>query len=280
MLGTDQNTDNQSENQSVGDWISPLPEELRSAENLPTLNKFKLNEGETGVTVPSTIIKSYIEAQKKIAQKGVLLPGENATDEDKNAFYKVLGRPDTPEGYGFAKPENLPVGVNYDEDRAKWFADLAHKAGLSGSQAKLLFDEYNQNVFQETEVQQKALKEFTDNTVKELKTEWGSKFEKNLQKSSAAAKLFGGKEFIDMLKNTGLDAHPVMIKAFLKVADRIGEASLVDGFTESAKPAMSKSTLEQMMKDPRYSGKSYDQDPEYIKQVQNGWKALEAAGQL
>jgi len=277
MEGTDQVTDNQS---NAGDWISSLPEELRTNENLPTLNKFKLNEGETGVSVPSTVIKSYIEAQKKIAQKGVLIPGENATDDDRNAFYKVLGRPDTPEGYGFARPENLPTGVEYDEGRAKWFADLAHKAGLSGSQAKLLFDEYNQDVYQETEAQQKALKEFETNSLTELKNEFGSKLEKELQKSSAAAKLFGGKEYLELLKTTGMDKHPVTIKAWKKVADRIGEASLIDGFTESTKPALSKDKLEQMMRDPRYSGKSYDQDPEYIQQVKKGWESLSAAGQL
>jgi hypothetical protein len=275
----DGNTDPKPDNQDVTqEWIKGLPEELRSAEVLPTISKFRLADGEQPVSMPSSVVKSYIEAQKKIGQKGVLIPGENASEADVGVFYKALGRPDKPEEYGFKKPENLPKGVNYDDNRAKWFADLAHKTGLSTKQATTLFNEYNTNVIKESQDQLKAVEYFKKESSTSLKKEWGSNFEKNLDKANAAVKLFGGKDFIELLKATGMDAHPLMIKAWERVANRIGEASLVDGYVESGtKPLYTKSKLEQMMKDPRYMGNEYERDPEYIETIKKGWEALVAA---
>jgi hypothetical protein len=270
---TDPKPDNQEETQ---EWIGSLPEDLRSPDVLPTLNKFRLADGEKPVAMPASVVKSYIEAQKKIGQKGVLIPGENASEEDRNVFFKALGRPDRPEDYGFKKPENLPQGVNYNEERVGKFAKVFHQLGMSKDTAQKLLDTYNNDIIEEVANQQKMVEEFKVNAVKELKKEWGSNFEKNISKANAAVKLFGGKDFTELLKNTGLDSHPTMVKVFEKIADRMGEASLVDGYVETNRPVLTRNKLEQMMKDPRYSGREWDRDPDYIKTVQEGWKIVTA----
>lgn len=269
---TDPNLDNQTP-----EWINALPEDLRSADVLPTLNKFRLADGEKPVAMPASVVKSYIEAQKKIGQKGVLIPGENATDADRDAFHKALGRPDKPEDYGFTKPEKLPEGVNWDDERVKKFATVFHKLGIPKAQAQEILKAYNEDVFEGVTNQTKAVEEFRTKSVAELKKEWGSNFEKNVGKANAAVKLFGGKEGIDLLKTTGLDVHPTMVRMFQKIADRIGEASLVDGYVGTNRPVYTRNKLEQMMKDPRYSGRQHERDPEYIEQIRKGWEAVTAA---
>jgi hypothetical protein len=273
----DGNPDQQHADNQTPEWVGALPEDLRTPELLPTLNKFRLADGEKPISMPASVVKSYIEAQKKIGQKGVLIPGENATDEDRNVFFKALGRPDKPEDYGFKKPENLPTGVSYNEDRVNKFAKVFHELGVSKTTAQKLLDTYNNDIIEEVANQQKMVDEFKANSVKELKKEWGSNFEKNISKANAAVKLFGGKDFTDLLKNTGLDAHPIMVKVFEKIADRIGEASLIDGYVETQRPALTRNKLEQMMKDPRYSGRQHERDPEYIETIRKGWEAVTAA---
>jgi hypothetical protein len=266
----DGNTDQQKKadtQDAVPEWINTLPEDVRTPENIPTLKKYK----DVG-----SISKAYIEAQKKIGQKGVLIPGENATDEERNNFYKSLGRPDYPEGYDFKKPEKLPDNVTWNEDRVKKFAGVFHKLGIPKTQANEILNAYNQDVFEEVAGQQKAINEFREKSVADLKKEWGSNFDKNIQKANAAVKLFGGRELIDLLKNTGMDAHPVLVKVFEKIASRIGENSLVDGYVETQKPVLTKAKLEQMMKDTRYCGREYERDSEYIEQIKKGWQALTA----
>jgi hypothetical protein len=248
-------------------WVDKLPNDLKTDEYLKTAKKFK-DEG--------ALLKSYIEAQKKIGQKGVLLPGENATDEDKNNFYKQLGRPDAPEGYDLKKPENMSEDLVYDEDRVKWFAEISHKLGLSKAQVQGFFDEHNKVEAAKAEENKKTLEEFKNNSIASLKKEWKSDFSRKMSKVEATVKVFGGREGIELLKATGLNFHPVMVKMLEKIGSRMGEHMLHDGYVETDKPALTLGKLEQMMKDRRYMGNSYEQDPEYIKTIKEGFERLEA----
>lgn len=67
-----------------------------------------------------------------------LLP-KDATDAQRDAFYKTLGRPDNGSGYDFSPPQ----GQQNDPGMEKWARDAFFKAGLTGDQAKQLYEAWN-----------------------------------------------------------------------------------------------------------------------------------------
>jgi len=143
MLGPDPNDkDNPGKSKDTPpdapEWIQGLPEELRTAPEgeQPSLAKFKPGEGEELIPMPASVAKGYVELEKKLGQDSVVIPGENATEEERNAFYTRLGRPEKPDGYELKDPEGLPV----DAEVKKSFQEIAHKAGINTQQAVMLND--------------------------------------------------------------------------------------------------------------------------------------------
>ena len=67
-----------------------------------------------------------------------LLP-KDATDAQRDAFYKTLGRPDNGSGYDFTPPQ----GQQNDPGMEKWARDAFFKVGLTGDQAKQLYEAWN-----------------------------------------------------------------------------------------------------------------------------------------
>lgn len=78
--------------------------------------------------------------QERLLGSSIRVPGKDATDEEKQAFLNKLGRPEKPDAYEFAVPENLPEDLPYDGERATAFKSKAHELGLTTAQAKELHD--------------------------------------------------------------------------------------------------------------------------------------------
>ena len=107
-------------------WKAQVTKELQDDESLdrfPTI---------------SELGKSYRELEGKLG-RSVEIPGENATAEEVEAYYKKIGRPDTPDDYEFDRPE-LPQGAIYDEALEKEFRTFAHERGLTKKQAADLWN--------------------------------------------------------------------------------------------------------------------------------------------
>ena len=73
-----------------------------------------------------------------------LLP-KDATDAQKDAFYKAIGRPDNSSGYEMTPPR----GQQNDPGMEKWARDAFFKAGLTGEQAKQLYEAWNTQAAQQ-----------------------------------------------------------------------------------------------------------------------------------
>lgn len=89
-------------------------------------------------TVEDAVKTAY--EQSKLLGNAVRVPGKDAKPEEVEAFYEKLGRPKTADEYDFRPPESLPENLPYDGERAKSFAGLAHKIGLSKAQAAAIHD--------------------------------------------------------------------------------------------------------------------------------------------
>jgi len=241
------------------EFVNSLPEDVRTADALPSLSKFK----DVG-----SLAKSYLEAEKMISRKGVIVPTERSTPDEWNNYYKALGRPDSIDGYELKKPDSLPEGMTYNEERTKQFAELAHKIGLSKTAVQEIAKWWDEGQRAEFEKLGKDANDYLTKSTAEMKKEWGKDYDANLKKADSVIVPIFGEDFQKMLIDTGLNNHPAMVKGMFKISQALGEHQLTKGGDITTKDQYSKEGLVKMMNDPRY--KSMDplvSDEGYRKQV-------------
>ena len=155
-------------------WIAQLPDDLKG------------NEAFTGYKTIGDLAKDHLvvkgkatELEGKLGTDYVPKLTENATQEQRDAYYKAIGRPDKPEGYEFGKPDNWPEGVPYSTERETEFRQKAFEIGLPKDAAEAAVKWYNDRlVALHTEINTQREQE-KQKAISEIKTEWGNKFDEN-----------------------------------------------------------------------------------------------------
>jgi len=198
--------------QAITDWKASLSEEVRSDKSLENIKDI---EG---------LAKSYVHAQKMVGSDKIPVPNKYATEDDWNAVYEKLGRPKTADGYKFDLPQDKQV----DEVSLK-FSSQAHKLGLLPSQAQGMVKFYNEITAKSLQDADNKALAARETSTKELKQEWGQAFDQKVSQAATLAKSVGATELLDtnLADGTKLGDHPVMIKAFAELANKMGEDSIV-----------------------------------------------------
>ena len=198
------------------DFQSLIPEsykEEKSLQNFSNMDDF---------------VKSYLHSQKLVGADKIPVPNKLATDEDWNAVYERLGRPETPDGYKY----ELPKETKLEEKTLKAFSEEAHKLGLLPKQAQGIINYYNSIAEQSEQnalVNEEAAKAEAE---VELRKEYGPAYDlKIAQARNLATNTFGA----DFLRNTKLadgsvlGNHPQVVRAFADLASKISEDGIVQG---------------------------------------------------
>ena len=97
--------------QFAENWRDSLPEDIRADESLNVLTDFQ------------GAIKQLVTANKMIGKDKVVVPGPNASDEEKAEFHKALGKPQTLADYKFTVPDDMKE--TYTEERMTKARQLA-----------------------------------------------------------------------------------------------------------------------------------------------------------
>ena len=191
------------------DWRAALSDELRADKSLENIKD-----------VPS-LAKSYIHAQKLVGADKIPVPNKHATEDDWNAVYSKLGRPETADGYKFNLPENQKV----DEEGLKVFADHAHKLGLLPNQAEGMVKFYNEMQANQLATADSTAAAGRQKAIDELTAEWGQAYDQKLERANNVVREVFPKGFMSMNLEDGtkLGDHPAVIKAFATLADKMGE---------------------------------------------------------
>lgn len=200
-------------------------------------------------TRPEAAFRSHVTLEKKISEKGLIVPGANATQQERDAFYAALGRPSKPEEYGFVKPGKLKVGdkevdvpdTAWDANRATAWAKKLHEWGVPKDQAQKIMSA----AVEESVTGLSAIGEAQRANLAAAKTalqkEWGADFDKNMGAAMRAAEKFGGEE---LRNHPALGNDPVLIKALAKIgaatAERPGAGTREQGGNDSLTPAEAK----------------------------------------
>ena len=196
------------------DWKESLPEDLKSDPSLLTVKD-----------VPG-LAKSYIHAQKMIGADKIALPGKNASEEEWDAVYNRLGKPEEAKAYeeDFG---DLPI----PEENVKNFKDAAHKLGLNQTQFKGLTTWYKDLI--KTQVEDINVDADTKRAESEaaLRKEFGKTYDAKLKSSQRVFQTYGDTKFLDVeLKDgTKLGDHPTFIKLMSNIADTISEDKIATG---------------------------------------------------
>jgi hypothetical protein len=202
-------------------WRDDVPEDYREEK---TLSKYQ--------TV-ADLAKGHVHLSRMMGNS-IKIPGEDATDEERNDFFTKLGRPETADAYDYQRPD-LPEGMAYDETSEKAFKELAHKQGLSQTQLGAILDFYNKFALDSQIDQKLVMDEAYFKGEAALQKEWGMKgYDRNVAIAQRAMKEFGGPELEKLLTEDPRGSHPALIKAFYKMGLKSQEARPLDSEHDSS----------------------------------------------
>lgn len=247
-MSEETNVEQEQDSQGTSEnFLDSLPEELRTE---PSLHDIK----DVG-----SLAKGYVHAQKMVGADKIVVPGNDASDEEMGAFYNKLGRPEQPDGYE-VPTENMPK-IDIDKDVLGGFFEEAHRVGLSKQQAAALVrwqaqqtDSYLSDSIQQQEL---GLEEATS----KMQKEFGGAYEQKMEMATTALKQFGGEELVELLNSTGLGNEPAVIKAFANVGKAIANDEIIGGGGRQGflmSPSEAKQAIAEKKKDPNFM-KSYQE---------------------
>ena len=210
--------------------------------------KFLDNNGELNT---AALLKSYCELEKKIGSM-VTVPSDDSDDSIKQKFNHAIGVPDTADEY--------PINNLLDDESVR---EKFHEIGLTKKQVEKIYDiaeEFLQptlkNLF---EIQSQS------NAINELKNFFGS-----TEKMNDALKEINafGEKFLPANAFEELCSTPQGIQGIYKMMQSMEPDVLTD---KNENENLTDNDLRNMMRDPKYWR---DQDPEYVRKIENGFKKL------
>ena len=197
------------------DWRSQIPEEIRDHKSLAHF------------TDVGAMAKSLVNAQSMIGADKVAIPGKHATDEDWGEVWRKLGRPDTPDGYELVN--EMPEGIEQNDDMLNWFRATAHEIGMTPTQAQKMLGKYNQFLGIQIGADEGMVEQLRETTEIELKKEYGAAFADRVSNGNAVMQEFGAEGLTELQLADGrlLGDHPEIIKMMVNVGEfinsKIGE---------------------------------------------------------
>lgn len=224
-----------------------LNDDLR---NNPNISKYNTLED---------ALNANVNLVKKLGEKGIMRPDENAGEDAWNAWYDHLGRPDSPEGYGdYEVPTEVDAEGNahplfeVDKDMYAEAKKEFYNMGLNPQQAKAVMDLYVNNSLSQANEDASYNAEVATQTRAKLEKEWGGEMKAKVTTAINIADKLGIK---DTLISKGLGNDYEVIKMLDSIADKVGESRITGDV--SAHGGGFHETLANLKKHPAYRDKSH-----------------------
>lgn len=181
----------------------------------------------TGFETPQEMVealgKSYLETKRLVGAKTPTRPADDAPPEEQAAWRKLVGAPETPEGYGDTlRPADFPEEL-WGKELETEFRSLAHKHGLTPAAAKEIAALHARLVDQGLQSNQAEEQAAFERESATLRREWGDQFDKNAHHAVTVARAAG----LDPLDPIFKEAK--YAKAFFALSQMIGEKTLPVG---------------------------------------------------
>jgi hypothetical protein len=199
------------------------------ASSVPEEQRKKFRKQLDGFSDPSAAGQKFLEMQKNF-DKRVAVPGDDASDEDKDSFAVQMGWVQEADKYGseYTSPEfaTETLGKDVVEAVEAEFLKTMHEARIPQAHATASLDAYYTMLeAQETALEEKGV-EMAEASAEALKKQHGDDYEPNLVLAKRYAEQMGAADLLDMdLRNGGKvgDLAPVVSAIMQAARSTIGE---------------------------------------------------------
>lgn len=181
---------------------------------------------------PETTVTEPAAEQTKVEETSTEPVKEDLeSNKTPNEGSDVVEKPSEPEVVKDDDKFDFPEGVKQNEEKIKSFIALAKELKLTKEQAQKLVDMDSQNILA-TDKAFAAMKEgWKADTLKEL----GENAEQKLGEAAQAFKQFGDDEFVKLMKDTGLENHPAVVRVFRNIGSKIATDKTVSATSNGVK---------------------------------------------
>ena len=184
-----------------------------------------------------------------------VLPNEQSTDEEKNAHYTKLGRPESAEGYELSNVQ-MPEGVPKDEKFIAKMGQALFEGGASKQLAQKVtsaYMEYSAELLNSMDTEDKLGNAEAN---KQLHTILGSAYETKIASANVAIEALArpiDNDFAETLKNE-LPYDVMAARMLIKMGEMISEDKGLKGTPaqEGFTPADARAKANEIMNDPYY----------------------------
>ena len=184
-------------------WMNQIADEIKKdAGKAEKLSKFeKLSD----------LASAYLEAEGKLGNV-LVKPGENSTAEEREAFYKALGKPDAADKYSI------------EGEDAEMFRKIAYENNLTDEQAKAFFKSLQEVGKNAIEAQKAAFAQQAQDTQAALQKEYGKDYPTKIEMLKRGVAAYGGEKMGAKLQQAGLLGDYDVVKMFILLGEQSAEA--------------------------------------------------------
>lgn len=254
------------ESSDSDDWRAALPEDIRSnpliqeVKDVATLAKQAIDHqayqgNSIRIPGPDAAPEAVKEFQDKLIERvpGMYHMPSEEDAEARQALYRKLGQPESPEGYEFTQVE----GLDPDEEMEAAFRNWSHELGLSKSQAKDLHQKFNEVGAERLAAESAELAKGHAG----LKAEWGAAYDDKMGKVGAMLEQTGAtQEIRDAFTGGKIGAES--LKWMASIADGLfGNGRVSPSPNDQAGgvmvPAEAQAQIAEVMANPAYWDQSH-----------------------
>lgn len=200
----------------IPEWRAGLPEDVR---DLESLTKFDKAENPF-----QALVNGFLGAERAIGAEKIALPGRDATEEEWRQVWTRLG---CPEDVGKYEPPSENVSEHFDPELFKGLAPEAHRLGLTRQQYAGIARAFDQRAAEHLSTQENAKSRQLETWEQELKEKHGEAFDQNMELARGLVNEIGGDPMVELLEETGLGSHPVVVNFMTKVARLFAEDEIL-----------------------------------------------------
>lgn len=192
---------------------------------------FSLPDKVREYTTPADFVNAFQSAQTRLHDKGILIPGEKASDDERAAFQSTLREhlginlPENADGYSY-KPGDA-FKDEFDPDGLRSVLSEFHQAGLTDEQVSLVMGQYESVLSGLQEMQQEAQAQARQDAEAALRADWGDEYGERMKGVENLQGRFGG--VFEKLTTAGLANDVDVVRMMDEVARSVREDAPLGG---------------------------------------------------
>ena len=157
------------------------------------------------------LANNFLELEGKLGNS-VTKPGENASAEEVEAFYRSLGKPESADKYSI------------EGDQAEMFRKMAYENNLTDAQAKAFYKSLQEVGNNAIAAQKAAFDAQAKDTQVALQKEYGKDYPTKIEMLKRGIATYGGEKLGAKLQQAGLLGDYEVVKLFIQLGEQSSEA--------------------------------------------------------